>query len=270
MNSFGSQSMVARLRRVIVKRPEEAFRKRDRIEKEWKDLAYTRPPDLNRAASEHQKFVALMESSGTEVLYLPADDRTGLDSLYAHDPVLITDRGAVIFQTGKVARRGEGPAFADAFKGWNVPILGTIYGPATAEAGDMVWLDHDTLLVGRGFRTNALGIERLSDLLRPLKVTVVPVELPYWNGPGDVLHLMSFISLLDDDLAVVYRRILPVPLFELLAISGVELVDVPDEEYDTLGCNVLAVSPRNLIVVTGNPITRSRLESAGCNISEFD
>jgi N-dimethylarginine dimethylaminohydrolase len=270
MNSFGSQSMVTRLRRVIVKRPEEAFRSQNQIEKEWKDLGYTRPPDLQSAARGHQKFVDLMKQAGTDVFYLPADDRTGLDSLYAHDPVLVTDRGAIIFQTGKVARRGEGPAFADAFNSWDVPILGTIDGPATAEAGDMVWLDHDTLLVGRGFRTNALAIEKLSDLMSPLGVTVIPVELPYWNGPSDVLHLMSFISLLDDDLAVVYRRILPVPLFELLTVFGVELVDVPEEEYETLGCNVLAVAPRSVIMASGNPITKSRLEKAGCTVAEFD
>jgi N-dimethylarginine dimethylaminohydrolase len=259
--------MVAPLRRVVVKRPEEAFR---RIAVEWQDLNYTRPPVLEKSAEHHRRFVALMRNAGAEVLELPADDRTGLDSLYAHDPVLVTDRGAVIFQTGKVARRGEGPAFADAFKSWNVPILGTIDGDATAEAGDMVWVDHDTLLVGRGFRTNAAGISRLSQLLATCGVTVIPVELPYWNGPQDVLHLMSFISLLDDDLAVVYRRLLPVPLFELLMQRGIQLIDVPDEEYDLLGCNVLAVAPRRLIMVAGNPVTRQRLESAGCVVSEFD
>jgi arginine deiminase len=270
MSSVGCQSMVARVRRVIMKRPEEAFRSRELIDKQWKPLAYTRPPDLVRAGEDHRRFVRLIEKAGAEVLYLPADDRTGLDSLYAHDPVLVTDRGAVIFQTGKIARRGEGPAFADAFKAWDIPILGVIDGAATAEAGDMVWLDHDTLLVGRGFRTNALGIERLAALLQPLGVTVVPVELPYWNGPEDVLHLMSFISLLDDDLAIVSRRILPVPLFELLTVYGVQLVDVSEQEYDTLGCNVFAIAPRDVIMVSGNPITRSRLEAAGCSVSEFD
>jgi N-dimethylarginine dimethylaminohydrolase len=268
--SVSCQSMVARLRRVIVKRPEEAFHSSKEIDRQWKSLAYTRPPDLVRASEEHQQFVRLIEQAGVEILYLPADDRTGLDSLYAHDSVLVTDRGAVIFQTGKIARRGEGPAFVDAFKTWNVPILGTIDGAATAEAGDMVWLDHDTLIVGRGFRTTALGIEKLAALLQPLGVTVIPVELPYWNGPDDVLHLMSFISLLDDDLAVVYRRILPVPLFELLTAYGVQLVDVPEEEYDTLGCNVFAIAPRDAIIVRGNPITRSRLKAVGCNVSEFD
>jgi len=262
--------MVTRLRRVIVKRPSEAFRTPANIANEWKGLGYTRPPDLSLADRDHRRFTDLLRGEGAEVLELPPDDRTGLDSLYAHDPVLITDRGAVIFQTGKIARRGEGLAFADALRAWDVPILGTIDGPATAEAGDMVWLDRDTLLAGRGFRTNALGIERLSDLLRPLGVTVIPVELPYWNGPQDVLHLMSFISLLDDDLAVVYRRILPVPLFELLAVEGVQLVDVPDQEYDSMGCNVLAVSPRNVVMVAGNPVTRSRLEAAGCKVTEFD
>ena len=262
--------MVARLRRVIVKRPEEAFRSRDHIQREWKDLAYTRPPDLDRAAAEHRKFVALMEVAGVDVLYLPADDRTGLDSLYAHDPVFVTDRGAVILQTGKIARRGEGPAFKDAFKTWGVPILGDVEGDATAEAGDMVWLDHDTLLVGRGFRTNANGVEKLTALLAPLGVTVIPVQLPYGNGPGDVLHLMSLISLLDHDLAVVYRCMLPVPLFELLAARGVQLVDVPEQEYGSLGCNVLALAPRSVVMVNGNPTTRSRLESAGCRVSEFN
>jgi N-dimethylarginine dimethylaminohydrolase len=264
---YGCQSMVAPLRRVVVKRPEDAF---TRIDNEWRDLNYTRPPTVEKAAEHHSHFVNLMQQAGAEILYLPADDRTGADSLYAHDPVLVTDRGAVIFQTGKPARRGEGPAFVDAFEGWDVPILGTIDGRATAEAGDMVWLDRKTLLVGRGFRTNAAGLARLSELLNPGGVEVVPFELPYWNGPQDVLHLMSFISLLDDDLAVVYRRLLPVPLFELLAARGVELVDVPEREYDSLGCNILAVSPRNLIMVRGNPITRSRLEAAGCRIFEID
>ena len=262
--------MVARLRRVIVKRPEEAFRSKEHIQKEWKALNYTREPDLNRAGRDHRDFVSLMTDAGAEVLYLPADDRTGLDSLYAHDPMLMTDAGAIIFQTGKPARRGEGPACADALKGWDVPILGVVDGAATAEAGDMVWLDRQTLLVGRGFRTNAAGIDRLVALLQPRGLRVVPVELPYWNGPADVLHLMSFISLLDNDLAVVYRRLLPVPLFELLTSRGVQLIDVPEEEYDTLGCNILAVSPRHIVMVRGNPITRTRLEAAGCKVWEFD
>jgi N-dimethylarginine dimethylaminohydrolase len=267
---IGSQSMVAPLRSVIVKRPEEAFRDRAAIEKEWRSLGYTRPPDLEQASEDHQRFVSLMSAAGAKILYLPSDERTGLDSIYTHDPVLITEQGAVIFQTGKPARRGEGPAFADAFKTWDVPILGYVEGAATAEAGDMIWLDRHTLLAGRGFRTNSSGIETLSALLKPLGVVVIPVELPYWNGPDEVLHLMSFVSLVDDNLAVVYRRAMPVSLFELLNRRNIQFVDVPEEEYPTLGCNVLAISPRNVVMVRGNPVTRQRMEAAGCRISEFD
>jgi N-dimethylarginine dimethylaminohydrolase len=262
--------MVGSLTRVVVKRPEEAFRSASAIEREWRDLAYTRPPDLDRAASEHKQFVSLLSAAGAEILYLPPDSRTGMDSIYAHDAVLMTNEGAIILQTGKPARRGEGSAFADALASWGVRILGGVDGRATAEAGDMIWLDAQTLLVGRGFRTNAEGIGRLSELLQPLGAKVIPVELPYWKGPGEVLHLMSFVSLVDHDLAVVYRKLMPVPLFELMDKRGVQFVDVPDEEYDSLGCNVLAISPRNVIVVSGNPITRSRLQAAGCRVSEFE
>jgi len=262
--------MVAPLRTVIVKRPQEAFRNPEAVSKEWKELAWTRPPDLRIASQEHEQLVSLLHAAGARSLSLPADSRTGLDSLYAHDPVLITDAGAIVFQTGKVGRRGEGPAIGDALRDWGIPIFGVIDGEATAEAGDMIWLDSRTLLVGRGFRTNRAGVERLSELLHPLGVTVVAVPLPYGNGPEDVLHLMSFMSLLDSDLAVVFRRLIPVPLFELLTERGIDLVDVPDEEYMSLGCNVLATAPRQLIMVRGNPKTRARLEKAGCTVSEFE
>jgi N-dimethylarginine dimethylaminohydrolase len=262
--------MVAPLRRVAVKRPEEAFRSKEAIEREWRELNYLRPPDLGRAADEHRAFVALVTGLGAEALELPADGRTGLDSLYTHDPVLITNAGVVVCQTGKPARRGEGPAFADALSEWNIPVLGEIGGDATAEGGDLLWIDDRTLVAGRGFRTNAAGIRALAALLAPLGVTVLEAPLPYWSGPGDVLHLMSLISMLDDNLAVVYRRLLPVPLFELLAAKGIELLDVADAEFDSLGCNVLAIAPRRLVMASGNPVTRGRLEKAGCTVAEFE
>jgi N-dimethylarginine dimethylaminohydrolase len=270
MASYGSQGMVAPLKRVIVKRPEEAFQSAESIEKEWTDLDYLRPPDLQLAIQHHQAFVSLVTQCGAQVLNLPSDNRTGLDSLYVHDPILITDRGAVILQTGKAARRGEGPAFETTLQKWDVPILGRIEGEATAEAGDMLWLDPHTLLVGRGFRTNAAGVEALRKLLSPLNVDVISYDMPFWNGPREVLHLQSFISLLDDDLAVVYRRLLPVAMFELLNARGVQLIDVTETEYDSLACNILAIAPRNAVMVAGNPITRSRIEAAGCKVSEFD
>jgi N-dimethylarginine dimethylaminohydrolase len=266
---FGSQSMVTPLRTVIVKSPEQAFRSPQAIEHEWRALGFLRPPDFDNAVAEHAGLVSLLKEAGATVLHLPEDPRTTIDSLYAHDPVLTTDRGAIILQTGKPERRGEGPAVADALKLWGIPILGEVRGEGTGEGGDLLWLDSHTLAAGRGFRTNQAGIAQLAQILAPLEVDVIPVPLPYANGPRDVLHLMSFISMVDDDLAVVYRPLLPVPFYELLAERGIQLIDVPEGEYPMMGCNVLAVAPRQLIMVEGSPITRARLEAAGCVVSEF-
>src|SRR5689334_15877193 len=140
--------MVGSLRRVVVKRPEESFQSAAAIEQQWRDLAYTRAPDLDRASLEHKHFVSLLSAAGAEILDLPAEIRTAMDSLYAHDAMWRTNHGGIVLQTGKPARRGEGPAFADALAAWDIPVLGVIVGAATAGAGDMVWLDPETLLVG--------------------------------------------------------------------------------------------------------------------------
>lgn len=261
--------MITPLKRVIVKRPTEAFRSVEFIAAQWKSLSYTAPPDLNRAAEEHDAFIGILREVGSEILFLPEDKRTGLDSLYTHDPAIATEAGVILFQTGKEGRRGEAPAMKDALNQWDIPILGIIEGDATAEGGDMVWLDRNTLLAGRGFRTNAAGIDKIRSLLKPLHVEVVEVPLPYWTGPADCLHLMSFISLLDNDLAVVYTRLLPVPLYEFLQERAIQLVEIPEQEYQTQGCNVLALAPRNVVMLKGNPETRSRLENAGCKVQEF-
>jgi N-dimethylarginine dimethylaminohydrolase len=290
--------MVAPLRRVIVKRPEEAFESAAAIDAQWRQLGYTAPPDLKRAGEEHRRLVETLEAAGVEVLRLPADPRTGLDSIYTHDAGIVTERGAILFRTGKPQRQGEGAAMAEALRGWGVPILGFVgeerpdapdsrsvarppiggadaaraaaEARATAEGGDTLWLDRNTLVVGRSFRTNAAGIAALRALLEPIGVEVAEVHLIHARGPGEVLHLQSLISLLDEDLAVVYRSWLPVPLFEILQARGVRLIDIPEEELATQACNVLALAPRRAIALRGNPITRRRLQEAGCEVQEID
>jgi N-dimethylarginine dimethylaminohydrolase len=262
--------MVTPLRRVVVKRPREAFGTHARIAREWADLGFTHEPDLDRATAEHERLIALLRESGAEVLCLPEAADTTLDSLYVHDAGLVTDAGAVVFRTGKPQRRGEGPALGAALAGWGVPILGEVGGAATAEGGDTLWLDRRTLVVARGFRTNAAGVSCLRALLAPLAVEVVETHLPCWDGPEGLLHLQSVISLLDKDLALVHRRPLPVPLLERLEERGTRLLDVPQEEVGALGCNVLAVGPRRLLMLSGLPRTQARLEAAGCQVRTFD
>jgi N-dimethylarginine dimethylaminohydrolase len=267
---YGSQSMVAPLRRVVVKSPRAAFGSPERIAREWRALGFAAAPDLDRACAEHDALCARLEDAGAEVLALPESPATTLDSIYVHDPGLVTDRGAVVFRTGKPQRRGEGPALAAALASWGVPVLGEVGGEATMEGGDTLWLDARTLVVGRGFRTNAAAVPRVRALLAPGGIEVVEVHLPYWDGPEPLLHLQSVISLLDHDLALVHRRPLPQPLFEMLDARGFELIDVPPDEYDALGCNVLAVAPRRALMLSGLPRTRARLEAAGCDVRTFD
>ncbi len=212
----------------------------------------------------------LLQSLGAQPTYLPAAPDTGLDSLYARDASIVGPRGAILCRMGKEARRGEPEAEARAYWMMGIPVLGRIEAPGTLEGGDFVWLDERTAAVGRGYRTNDEGIRQLRALLADDVDDLLVVPLPHWRGPGDVFHLMSILSPVDSDLAVVYSPLLPVPFREALVDRGIELVEVPDEEFDALGCNVLAVGPRRCVMVEGCPVTRRRLEAAGAEVRTFE
>lgn len=270
MAIHSSQSMVVPLRQVIVKRPEEAFVDDQQIDAQWMALDYLSRPDLSAAIAEHRAFIALIEAAGAEVIPLPADRRTGMDSLYVHDPIAsVTDQGVILAHMGKSARLAEPDAMEEAFVRLGIPILGRVLAPGTIEGGDVVWLNKQKVAVGLTYRTNAEGIRQFRELTEPLGVTVIEVPMVHWDGPGAVLHLMSVISLVDTNLAVVYERLLPIPFRHLLIEMGFEFVQVPDEEYDSLGCNVLAVGPRHVLIRAGNPTVVRRLRDAGCRVEEF-
>ena len=271
MNPYGCQSMVRPLKKVLVKRPEEAFESQERIDAQWRSLDYLARPDFDRAVDEHRRFTALLEAAGAEVACLPSDGRTGLDALYVHDPVAsVTDQGVILGRMGKDARMGEPDAQEAWFAEAGIPVAGRIEPPGSVEGGDVVWLRDDLVVIGLTYRTNGEGIRQFQELLRPWGIDVVAVPMVHWDGPGAVLHLMSVISLLDTDLAVVYERLLPIPFREMLTALGIGLVAVPDAEYDSLGCNVLAVGPRRVIVRSGNPVTAGRMRKAGCRVEVFD
>ncbi|MEZ4636620.1 MAG: arginine deiminase family protein [Caldilineaceae bacterium] len=191
----------------------------------------------------------------------------GLD-LYPRS-VVIVNGGAILCTMGKAARAGEPDAFAAYLRSVDVPILGRIEPPGTLEGGDVCWIDERTVAVGEGYRTNAEGIRQFRELLGDRVDEVIPVPLPHWNGPDECLHLLSFISPVDHDLAVVYSRLMPVPFRQWLIARGIRLIEVPDEEYDSFACNVLAVAPGKVIMIAGNPITQSRLEAAGVEVHTF-
>lgn len=269
MTTYGSQSMTGELKGVIVKRPAEAFGDRAQVSAQWQALNYLGEPDFDLAARQHAAFVQVLAAAGAEVCYAPAAPNTGLDSVYVHDPVIVTDRGAILCQMGKPAREGEPAALGAYLQQLGVPLLGAITGAGRLEGGDVLWVDARTVAVAEGYRTNAEGIRQLRALLGDLVDEVLPVPLPHWTGPQDCLHLQSNISLIDRDLALVYSRLLTVPFRQWLIARGLTLVEVPDEEYASLGCNVLALGPRRCVMIDGNPVTRARLEAAGAQVHVF-
>jgi N-dimethylarginine dimethylaminohydrolase len=263
-----AQSDVGRLRRVVVKHVRDAFVDEAAIDRQWQDLNYYGRPDLPRAIDEYDRFVELMSRFGIAVNFLPVDAKVGMDSLYPRDTTITTDRGVILCNMGKAQRRTEPDAIAAFLRLQQTKILGRISGTGNIEGGDVTWLDPRTLAVGRGYRTNDEGIRQLKQFLGP-EVEVITVPLPHWKGPGDVFHLMSMISPLDPDLAVVYSPLLPVPFRELLLARSIRLVEVPDEEFEGMGCNILALAPRTCAMRTGLPKTRRRLIEAGVEVHEF-
>jgi N-dimethylarginine dimethylaminohydrolase len=254
---FGSTSMSGRLERVLVRPPlaEDA--------EQWRAYGWRAAPDHAAAAAEHELLCGILEAAGAEVV-VSRHDPGNPDAIYVYDPVLVGAKGAVLLRPGKEGRRGEPEAIAASLAAADVPIAAEIAAPAIAEGGDTVWLDQRTLLVGIGYRTNQAGLAALEAAFPG--VDVISFDLPHWNGRSEVMHLMTFISPLDRDLALVYPRLAPVRLLDLLAERGIAVVEVPDEEFETQGPNVLAVGPRRAVALEGNPETRRRMERAGVDV----
>jgi dimethylargininase len=261
---YGGQTMHAPLRRVLMRRPDEAFAVENPAA--WH---YTHQPDLAAAQAEHDALAALLRASGADVVYAEEPQLGRADAIFTFDPALITDAGAVILAMGKDLRRGEEAAMAAALEAAGVPVFAQLEGEARAEGGDLLWLDEHTLAVGQSFRTNAEGLRQLTVILAPLEVAVLPVPLPYFTGPEACLHLLSLISIVDERLAVVYLPLLPVPFVRELAQRGFTMVEVPEAEFATMGPNVLAVAPRDCVMLEGNPGTQARLEAAGCRVRTY-
>jgi N-dimethylarginine dimethylaminohydrolase len=258
---FGSQSMTAMLRRVLVVAPraEEAAR--------WEEAGWRAAPDAGRLAAEHDAFRAELEAAGVEVVVSATSAESGLDGVYPYDPALVVRGGALLLRPGKDSRLGEVEPLGRALNEAGVPTAARIEAPATVDGGDTCWLDERTLLVGLGYRTNEAGAAALRTALPD--VEVLAYDLPHHRGRAELLHLMSIISPLADDLAVVYLPLLPVRLVQLLAERGIELVEVPDEEFATQGPNVLALAPRIALALDGNPETRRRMEAAGVDVRVY-
>ena len=264
-----AQSEVGPLRRVVLMSARDAFSSQPEIDGLWQGLNFTGPPDFELAVEEHEQLVETLHGFGIETVFLPHADEGTLDAIYVRDASVATDRGIILCSMGKEARRAEPAAQGAQFRAWGVPILGEIGGEGRLEGGDVAWLDERTVAVGRGYRTNDEGIRQFRALLGDAIDDLIVVPLPHWRGPHDVFHLMSIFSPLDRDLALVYSPLMPVSFREELLERGFGLVEVADEEFETMAANALAVAPRQCLLVEGNPRTRARLEEAGVQVTEY-
>ena len=256
---YGVQSMVDPLRRVLIRRPATTG---DFAAADW------RQPDPARLIAEHEAFGELLESLGCEVTV--AEPVEGMvDSVYVCDPVWTCGQGAIVLRSAKPARVGEGEAMVAPLEAVGVPIAGRLTGTATADGGDMVWLDNETLAVARGYRTNAEAHRQLDEILAAEGARTLRFDLPHDRGAAHVLHLMSFISPVTHDLAVVFEPLAPVTLMQELQERGIGIIPLGEDEYHSMGCNILATAPGVVVVLDGNPDVRRAMEAKGIEVHAY-
>lgn len=258
----------ATIKTVSVRHSRDAFLAHSSSSDIWGKLDWLSAPDINAAHAEYDRFIEILRSTGADVIQQPADDALSPDGLYVRDTSLVTPVGIILCNMGKPARRTEAAIAETVYRDHGFKIAGTIEAPGTIEGGDIIWLDEKTIVVGEGYRTNLSGIEQMQNILGP-EIDVIIVQLPHWNGENDVFHLMSMISPLDKDLALIYPRPMSVSFIRWLEERDISLVHMPDEEYDSMGCNVLALGPRKVLVMEKNPLTRKVLEQAGCEVITY-
>jgi N-dimethylarginine dimethylaminohydrolase len=266
---FNGHSMVGRLRRVMVCSPHGAGWDDPKRLAHWKELGFLHAPDFAVGQSQHEQLCGILEDAGADVLQMGGSASLTFDAVYAHDASLPTDFGVILMRPGKANRVSEGRAQSDFLATVEIPVLGEVTAPGNTEAGDIVWLDRHTLLVGHGYRTNPAGIAQMRDMLKPHGVEVLTAPLPYGPGPSACLHLMSLISLLDENTALVDLPWLAVETVELLKSRGHRFIEIDSSERETLACNVLSLGEKRLVAIEANTKTNARLRQAGFEVFTF-
>jgi len=259
-----------KLKEVYIKPVENAFVSESNIDSWWKKLNFLSKPNLEVAINEYKNFEAALINYGSDISRFPVHSSVNMDSVYCRDAAIATDFGMIICNMGKEGRKNEPEVQKQFYLENKVLVLGEISGLGTVEGGDVAWLDKSTLAVGHTYRTNEEGITQLKGLLEPKGIHVLVVELPHYKGKDDVFHLMSILSPVDKNLAVVYSPLMPIKFRNELLNRGFDLIEVPDEEFESMGCNVLAISPRKCLMVAGNPITKALLENSGCVVIDYN
>ena len=262
MNTLAGTNMVGVPSRVLVCSPRTAGWHAP--DADWDGYGFLRSPDPERAQAAHEQLCAVLTEQGIDVLEL--GEAPGLDSVYTHDPSLALGRGVILLPMGKAQRREECAAQEAAFHGAGVEILARLEAPATAEGGDLVWLNEQCLMVGRSYRTNAEAVRQLRAILEPSAIEVVEIPLVHWDGPDRCLHLMSLMSMLDERTVLIDRALLCVSTLEFLESRGMKLLDIQPDENSTQAANVLALGERRVLSLKENRATNEIMQEAGFEV----
>ena len=267
---YGCQSMVGKIESILIKKPEQAIISQENLNKTWEEFKYFGCPDYETVLKEYAVFEKYIKENVENVYYLPQDERTGLDSIYTHDPLKITKKGAIYFPMGKALRSKEYLATKAYLESIGVPTLGEIKAPGKMEGGDVLWIDEKTVAIGRGYRTNDEGIRQFKELTKDIVDEYIIVPMPHGEGEDACLHLMSIISFVDTDKAVVYSKFMPVFFREYLLEKGFMLIEADDDEYDYLGTNLLALEPGKVILIKGCSKIEKKLKDLGLTVMTYE
>ena len=257
---FNCNNMVAPIKKILLNHPKNSFFNQKKINSEFKELNFFDAPDYKESLNEYEAFINILKSHNIKLYFLERNITNTIDSIYAHDPFVISNDGAIICNMGKKNRVSEIENVKIFLKNNDIPILGEISAPGKLEGGDIVWINKHNIAVGIGYRSNIEGAKQLGEILSGSVKNIIPVPLPHWNGPSDCLHLMSNLSPIDSNLFLICSRLLPVQFIQYLEENKIKLIEVPFEEYETMACNVLALAPREVIMIEGNPVTKKLLE----------
>jgi N-dimethylarginine dimethylaminohydrolase len=269
-NKYGLNSNVRKLKNVILKHPKDAFKSQINIDEQWQKLNFIDKPDYKIVLKQYDQLLNILTDNNVNLNFLPSDKETFLDSIYTHDPMFMTPDGAIIGNMGKNLRKKE-PEMMEKYLICNdIPILGKIKNEGTMEGGDVIWINKSTVAAGLTYRTNMEGIKQLENILSEINVTLIKVDLPHWDGPTDVLHLMSLISPLKDRLFLIYEKLIPISFLNFLRSIDINFIHIEESEYETLACNILPLSEDKCLIVKGNPQTRSVIDKAGIETIEID
>ena len=253
---------------VAIRSAKNSFINSDKLDNEWKSLRFHSKPDFEEAINEYSEFENLIISSAQDIIYLPEDNNLTIDSIYVRDSILVSPKGLIICNMGRKSRTSEAFACSEVYESKGYKIAGKIDPPGTIEGGDVIWIDNNHVAVGLGPRTNQEGINQLKNILGN-DVNLETVQLPAPNHPEDVLHLMSIISPIDNDLSLIYRKFMPVSFINWLENLGMKFVEVSDTEYDKMGCNILACAPRSVIMLDDISSVKIKFENEGCTVKTY-